>query len=57
MNIVGNSQRGGGGNVSCDFGGEGKRTIKCPSKPSFGGPQQVGFVWSVPVYSKENDIA
>ena len=58
---VGNSQRGGGQNVSCDFGGGGgggKRTIKHPLQNQFWRrPQKVGFVWSVPVSSKENDIA
>ena len=53
--VVGNSQRG-GQNVSCQFGG-GKRTIKCPLQTQFWRPQKVGFVWSVPVSSKENDIA
>ena len=47
---------GGGQNVSCDFGG-GKRTIKHPIQNQFWRPQKVGFVWSVPVSSKENDIA
>ena len=52
----GNSQKGGGQNVSCDFGG-GKRTIKHHLQNQFWRPQKVGFVWSVPVSSKENDIA
>ena len=52
----GNSQRG-GQNVSCDFGGGGKRTIKHPLQNQFWRPQKVGFVWSVLVSSKENDIA
>ena len=40
----------GGQNVSCDFLG-GKRTIECPLQ------QKVGFAWSVPVSSKENNRA
>ena len=48
--------KGGGQNVSCDFWG-GKRTIKHPLQNQFWRPQKVGFVWSVPVSSKENDIA
>ena len=48
--------KGGGQNVSCDFLG-GKRTVKCPLQTQFWRPQKVGFVWSVPVSSKENDIA
>ena len=47
---------GGGQNVSCDFGG-GKRNIKCPLKTQFWRPQKMGFIWSVPISSKENDIA
>ena len=39
------------------WGGGGKRTIKCPLQNQFWRPQKVGFVWSVPVSSKENDIA
>ena len=52
-------RKGGGGNVSCDFGGGGggKRTIKHPLQNQFWRPQKVGFVWSLPVSSKENDIA
>ena len=38
-------------------GGGGKRTIKHPLQSQFWRPQKVGFVWSVPVSSKENDIA
>ena len=47
---------GGGQNVSCDFLG-GQRTIKCPLQNQFWRPQKMGFVWSVPVSSKENDRA
>ena len=53
---VGNSRGGGGQNVLCEFG-RGKRTIKCPLQTQFWRPQKVGFVWSVPVSCKENDIA
>ena len=42
----------GGQNVSCDFGG-GNRTLQ----NQFWGPQKVGFAWSVPVSSKENNRA
>ena len=49
-------RKGGGRNVSCDFGG-GKRTIKHPLQNQSRRPQKVGFLWSVPVSSKENDIA
>ena len=56
---VGNSQRGGGAKRIVRFwGGGGKRTIKPPPpKPVFWRPQKVGFDWSVPISSKENDIA
>ena len=54
---IGNSQRG-GQNVSCAFGGGGgERTVKRPLQTQFWRPQKVGFVWSVPVSSMENDIA
>ena len=46
----------GGQNVSCDFGG-GKRTIECALQNQFWRPQKVGFAWSVPVSSKENNRA
>ena len=39
------------------FWGGGKRTIKHPLQNQFWRPQKVGFVWSVPVSSKEGDIA
>ena len=45
----------GGQNVSCDFGG-GKRTIK-HALQKFWKPQKVGFAWSVPVSSTENNRA
>ena len=50
---------GGGKTYRCDFGGGGggKRAIKHPLQNQFWRPQKVGFVWSVPVSSKENDIA
>ena len=55
---VGNSQRGGGKTYRAILGGGGeKRTIKCPLQTQFWRPQKVGFVWSVPVSSKKNDIA
>ena len=45
-------------NVSCDFGGGGgKRTIECALQNQFWRAQKVGLIWSVPVPSKENDIA
>ena len=37
--------------------GGGKRTIERTLQNQFWRPQKVGFVWSVPVSSKENDIA
>ena len=46
----------GGQNVSCDFGG-GKRTIERALQNQFWRPQKVGFAWSVPVSSKENNRA
>ena len=46
----------GGQNVSCDFG-EGKRTMECAVQSQFWRALKVGLVWSVPVPSKENDIA
>ena len=46
----------GGQNVSCDFRG-GKRTIGCALQNQFWRPQKVGFAWSVPVSSKENNRA
>ena len=46
----------GGRNLSCDLGwGGGKRTIEGALKNQFWRPQKVGFGWSVPVSSKEND--
>ena len=47
----------GGQNVSCDFGGGGKRTIECALQNQFWRPQKVGFAWSLPVSSKENNRA
>ena len=38
-------------------GGETKRTIECALQNQFWRAPKVGFVWSVPVPSKENDIA
>ena len=35
----------------------GKCTIKCPLQNQFWRPQKMGFIWSVPVSSMENDIA
>ena len=50
--------KGGGRKRSVRFGGGGgKRTIKCPLQTQLWRPQKVGFVWSVPVSCKENDIA
>ena len=49
-------QERGGQNVSCDFD-RGERTIECPLQNQFWRPQKVGFVWSVPVSSKEDDRA
>ena len=47
----------GGQNVSRDFGG-GKRTIECALQNEFfWRPQRVGFAWSEPVSSKENNRA
>ena len=46
--------KGAGQNVSCDFG-EGKRTIERGLQKRFWRSQKVGFVWSVPISSKEND--
>ena len=44
---------GGGQNASCDFfGGRGERSIECPLQNHFWRPQEVGFVWSVPVWGK-----
>ena len=57
MEIVGNSQRGGAKCIVRFWGGGGKRTMKCPLQTQFLRPQKVGFVWSVPVSCKENDIA
>ena len=55
--FIGNSQRGRGKTYRAILGG-GKTYHKAPpSKTSFGGLRKVGFVWSVPVSSKENDIA
>ena len=47
-------QKGGGGNVSCNFGGS-KRTIERALQNQFCRPQKVGLIWSVPVSFKEND--
>ena len=48
----------GGQNVSCDFGGGGgERFIECALQSQFWRVQKVERVWSVPVLSKENDIA
>ena len=55
--ILGNSQRGGAKRIMRWGGAGGKRTIKCPLQTQFWRPQKVGFVWAVPVSSKENDIA
>ena len=49
-------RKGGGKTYRAILGG-GKRTIKHPLQNQFWRPQKVGFVWSVPVSSKENDIA
>ena len=38
-------------------GGGAKRTIKRPLQNQFWRPQKMGFLWSVPVSSKENDRA
>ena len=38
------------------FWGGGERTIERPLQNHFWRPQKVGFVWSVPVSSKENDM-
>ena len=54
---VGNSQKGVGKTHRAILGRVGKRTIKCPLQTQFWRPQKVGFVWSVPVSSKENNIA
>ena len=35
----------------------GKRTIECALQNQFWRPQEVGFAWSVPVSSKENNRA
>ena len=44
----------GGQNALCDFGGGGETYCRVPQ---FWRSQKVGFVWSVPVSSKENDTA
>ena len=49
--------KGGAKRIVRFWGGGGKRTIKHPVQNQFWRPQKVGFVWSVPVSSKENDIA
>ena len=49
--------KGGAKRIVRFWGGGGKRTTKCPLQNQFWRPQKVGFVWSVPVSSKENDIA
>ena len=54
--VLENSQRGGQKRIVRFWGG-GKRTIKQPLQNQFWRPQKVGFVWSVPVSSKENNIA
>ena len=47
--------KGGGAKRIVRLGGGG-RTIKCPPPQNqFWRPQKMGFVWSVPVSSKEND--
>ena len=46
----------GGQNISCDFGG-GERTIECALQNKFWRAEKVGFAWSVPVSSKENNRA
>ena len=46
----------GGQNVSCDFGG-GNHTVERALQNQFWRPQKVGFAWSVPVSSKENNKA
>ena len=48
---------GGGHNVSCDFGEGEERTIECPLQNHVWRLQKVGFVWSVRVSSKEDDMA
>ena len=52
-------RKGGGAKRIVRFwgGGGGKRTIKHPLQNQFWRPQWDLFVWSVPVSSKENDIA
>ena len=37
------------------WGGGGKRTIECAFQNQFWRPQKVGFAWSEPVSSKENN--
>ena len=49
-------RKGGGKTYRAILGGA-KRTIKHPLQNQFWRPQKVGFVWSVPVSSKETDIA
>ena len=51
-----NSQRG-AKRIVRFWGGGGSLTIKCPLQSQFWRPQKMGFVWSVPVSSKENDRA
>ena len=49
----------GGQNVSCDFGGGGGgetyHRVRPPKPVLEASPQKVGFAWSVPVSSKENN--
>ena len=56
MGCLGIRKGGGAKRIVAILGG-GKRTIKHPLQNQFWRPQKVGFVWSVPVSSKENDIA
>ena len=50
-------RKGGGKTYRAILGGGGKRTIKHLLKNQLWRPQKVGFLWSVSVSSKENDIA
>ena len=45
----------GGGNVSREFGGGGKRTAERDLQNHFWRPQKLGLVWSVPRSFKGND--
>ena len=57
QNCLGNRKGGAKRVARFFFWGGGKRTMECPLQSQFWRPQKVGFVWSVPVSSTENDRA